>query len=94
MILFTFGSTTKGKTVNLEMRNAFKNAFAELQERVIWKFDDKIDGVTDNVMVSNWLPQRDILGRNFINLFSEENIERILYKIILFFIFFLFSNGK
>ncbi|XKL68154.1 hypothetical protein PGB90_003645 [Kerria lacca] len=62
VILFTFGSTTKGKTVNLEMRNAFKNAFAELQERVIWKFDDKIDGVTDNVMVSNWLPQRDILG--------------------------------
>lgn len=42
--------------------SAFRDAFAEIPQRVIWKFEEKIENLTDNVMLTKWMPQRDILG--------------------------------
>ena len=52
----------KGSTIDPEIRNAFLSAFAQIPQRVIWKFEDQIEDLTDNVMLTKWMPQRDILG--------------------------------
>ncbi len=49
-----------------EMVTAFKNAFAEIPQRVIWKFEDHIQDLPTNVLLSKWLPQRDILGKKWL----------------------------
>lgn len=41
---------------------AFRDAFAEIPQRVVWKFEERIENISANVMLSEWIPQRDILG--------------------------------
>lgn len=41
---------------------AFRDAFVEIPQRVIWKFEKQIENLSDNVMLTKWMPQRDILG--------------------------------
>lgn len=62
-ILFTFGSITKSNLISPEMRTLLRDAFAQIPERVIWKFEEKIEGLSNNVMLVDWVPQRDILGK-------------------------------
>lgn len=45
-----------------EYRDAFIEAFRRLPHRVIWKYEGELEGVSDNVLMKNWLPQQDILG--------------------------------
>ncbi|XP_065225362.1 UDP-glucosyltransferase 2-like isoform X2 [Planococcus citri] len=61
VILFTFGSVVRATTMSSEMKNAFRDAFAEIPQRVIWKFEAELENTPDNVMLIDWLPQRDIL---------------------------------
>ena len=62
VILFTFGSVVKGSSMPKERKEAFLSAFASIPQRVIWKYEEPIDDLPENVMISSWLPQRDILG--------------------------------
>lgn len=39
------------------------NAFSQIPQKIIWKFEDPIDYVPPNVLQMKWLPQRDILGK-------------------------------
>ena len=46
-----------------EKVKAFLDAFAELPQRVLWKWEtDSLPGQPKNVMLGKWLPQNDILG--------------------------------
>lgn len=47
----------------MEIIQVFRCIFATLPQRVIWKSDQQIEGITDNVMVLEWIPQQDILGK-------------------------------
>lgn len=51
--------------MSMAAKTAFVNAFAAIPQRVIWKFEEPIEDITDNVLLSSWIPQRDILGRNY-----------------------------
>lgn len=64
VILVSFGSIAKGSTINEKTLLAFKQAFAEIPQRVIWKYEEQIEDLSNNVMISDWIPQRDILGRS------------------------------
>lgn len=74
-ILFTFGSITKSNVITAEMRTLFRDAFAQIPERVIWKFEEKIEGLSDNVMLVDWVPQRDVLGKYFV----PKTVETVMY---------------
>lgn len=63
VILFTLGSAVKGSALPLEKKRAFLEAFSSIKQRVLWKFEEPIDDLPENIMLSNWLPQRDILGK-------------------------------
>lgn len=41
----------------------FLQAFAKLEQNVLWKFEAELENVPKNVMISKWLPQSDVLGK-------------------------------
>jgi glucuronosyltransferase len=43
---------------------ALMDAFAELPQKVVFKFEEDVLDKPSNVMIRRWLPQRDILGRS------------------------------
>lgn len=62
VVVFSLGSIAKSNTMTAEIKAAFQDAFAEIPQRVIWKFDDSIENLSRNVLLTKWMPQRDILG--------------------------------
>lgn len=64
VIIFTFGSTVTAKDLSEQKRKAILEAFAELPQRVLWKWEsDELPGKPPNMMVRKWLPQFDILSK-------------------------------
>ncbi|XP_065216816.1 UDP-glucosyltransferase 2-like [Planococcus citri] len=61
VILFTFGSLVKMSSLSKEIINIFFNAFAQIPQKVIMKYETPLENVPKNVMVFDWLPQRDLL---------------------------------
>ena len=62
VVYFSLGSVTKGNTMPNEYKQVFIQAFSKLKQRVIWKFEEDLQSISSNVMISKWLPQQDILG--------------------------------
>lgn len=46
----------------IQYLHLFIHAFKHLEQRVIWKYEEDVPGVSENVLVRRWLPQQDILG--------------------------------
>lgn len=42
---------------------AFKDALAQVPQRILWKYEGEMKDKPKNVMTSKWLPQRDILRK-------------------------------
>lgn len=66
VILFSLGSLAGSRDLGVEARQIFQNVFAQIPQRIIWKYGEHIDGITDNVLISDWVPQQDILGKHTI----------------------------
>ncbi|CAL8107636.1 unnamed protein product [Orchesella dallaii] len=69
VIYFSFGSAVLAKDVPKHVIDIFLNVFADLDQRIIWKWDDPNVKRPYNVMVMPWLPQQDILGHKNLKLF-------------------------
>lgn len=59
---FSLGSVAQGQSMPTKYRDMFVEAFKQLKQRVIWKYEVALEGVSDNVLMRKWLPQQDILG--------------------------------
>ncbi|KAJ9595862.1 hypothetical protein L9F63_012943, partial [Diploptera punctata] len=69
-IFFSLGTNVRSDKMSNEKLKAFLDAFSELPQRVLWKFEsDSLPKLPKNVMVNKWLPQNDILGHPNIHLF-------------------------
>lgn len=69
-IVFSMGSNIKSTDWPVEMRQVFVEAFGKLKQKVLWKYEDEIlPGKSDNVMISAWLPQRDVIAHPNVKLF-------------------------
>lgn len=69
-IIFSMGSVIQAHKWEVEKREAFVRTFKKLKQRVIWKYEnDTLPNKPENVMISKWLPQRDILAHRNIKLF-------------------------
>lgn len=62
VVYVSLGSMARGDSMPTHHRDLFVRAFARMKQRVIWKYEGVVPGVSDNVMVRRWLPQQDILG--------------------------------
>ncbi|XP_055849521.1 UDP-glycosyltransferase UGT5-like [Episyrphus balteatus] len=69
-IFFSMGSNLKSTLLPAEKRDAILKTFKSLKQRVMWKFEDKnLPGKSDNVLISDWFPQQDILAHPNVKLF-------------------------
>ncbi|CAL4065734.1 unnamed protein product [Meganyctiphanes norvegica] len=69
VIYFSLGSIVQGDTVPAKYRELFVEAFRQLEQRVIWKWEQDLPGISDNVMLTKWAPQQDILGHPSVKVF-------------------------
>jgi glucuronosyltransferase len=71
-ILVSFGSVLKASEMSESMRKVFLNVFSKLKQKVLWKFEDVSilgDDKPENVMISPWFPQMDLLSHKNLKLF-------------------------
>uniref|UniRef100_A0A1I8NYU4 UDP-glucuronosyltransferase n=1 Tax=Stomoxys calcitrans TaxID=35570 RepID=A0A1I8NYU4_STOCA len=64
-IYVSMGSSVKAANMPITLRHLLVQTFARLPYHVLWKYEGsaaEIDDLSDNVMLSRWLPQQDILG--------------------------------
>jgi hypothetical protein len=65
VIYFSMGSMIQADTLPDDKRQAFVQAFSELPQRVLWKWEaDTLPGQPKNVKTAKWLPQFDILSKD------------------------------
>ncbi|PNF35836.1 UDP-glucuronosyltransferase 2B1 [Cryptotermes secundus] len=70
VIYFSMGSMIRAETLPSEKRDAFLQAFSELPQRVLWKWEsDAMPGQPNNVKIAKWLPQFDILNHPNVRVF-------------------------
>lgn len=69
-ILFSMGSIIQAVQWPEEKREAFVKAFGKLKQKVLWKYENEtLPNKPSNVMISPWIPQRDILAHPNVKLF-------------------------
>lgn len=85
IIYMSFGSNVKSKDLRNETKAIFIEVFRLLPYDVLWKFeDDRLANKSDNVKISKWFPQSDLLAHPNVRLFItqgglmslEESIDR------------------
>lgn len=64
VIYFSFGSVSSMSSLPTTIQQVFIGAFAQIPQRVLWKYDGEIKGLPDNIMTKDWFPQRDILRKS------------------------------
>jgi glucuronosyltransferase len=92
IIYMSLGSNVKSKDLSLEVQQIFLKVFNRLSYDVLWKFEaDNLPNKPDNVMISKWTPQSDLLAHPKIKLFitqggqqsMEEAIDRTVPMIVI-----------
>lgn len=64
VVYFSLGSNVRSETMSKEKKEVFLSAFAELQQRVLWKFEaNYTSDVPSNIKLAKWLPQQSVLGK-------------------------------
>jgi glucuronosyltransferase len=76
------------------VQKAFKEALAQVPQRILWKFEGIMDDIPKNVMIKSWFPQRDILCKIFIYLKLIFFIIAITLTYCFFFFFLVHPNIK
>lgn len=61
-IVFSMGSIVQGHYLPDNLVGAFKTAFSQIKQRVIWKYETPLEGLSPNVMIAKWIPQQDLIG--------------------------------
>lgn len=103
VIYMSFGSNVKSIRLGADILGVFVNVFGKLDYDVVWKFESEgLPHQPNNVMVSKWLPQSDVLAHPAIKLFItqggqqsiEEAIDRTVPMIVIPFMIDQASNAK
>nr|QPA18403.1 UDP-gluconosyltransferase [Trialeurodes vaporariorum] len=74
VIYFSLGSNFESKYMSSARKRMFLDAFAQLPQRVLWKYeDDTLTNIPPNVKFQTWFPQTDILAHENTKLFITHN---------------------
>ncbi|XP_055308151.1 UDP-glycosyltransferase UGT5-like, partial [Sitodiplosis mosellana] len=70
VIYFSLGTVMQSSKLPRHKIEAFLDAFRNLKQRVLWKFeDDSLTNVPSNVFILKWAPQNDVLAHPNVILF-------------------------
>nr|CAH7725296.1 unnamed protein product [Callosobruchus chinensis] len=62
-ILFSLGTNAQSKHLPKERLEGIVKAISRLKQRVLWKYEDvDLPGKPENLMITKWLPQVDVLA--------------------------------
>lgn len=64
MILFSLGTVVSDDVIKPDLQSILKNTFVKIPQRVIWKSNEQIEGLSENVLLKKWVPQKEILGNS------------------------------
>lgn len=67
VIVFSLGTVVALSSLPDHIQKVFKDALAEVPQRVLMKYEGEMKDKPKNVMTSKWLPQRDILCKGVVN---------------------------
>ncbi|KOB64163.1 UDP-glycosyltransferase UGT33F2 [Operophtera brumata] len=87
-----FGTNVSPSTLPAQKIQTMVNVFSQLPYDIIWKWDkDELPGRTDNIRISKWLPQSDLL-KKYVHLnigvkidmdtLNEKDLKAGIYKIL------------
>nr|XP_032525875.1 UDP-glucuronosyltransferase 2A1-like [Danaus plexippus plexippus] len=62
VVYFSMGSVLKSANLPEKTKEGLIKVFSELPYTVLWKFEEKIEGLPKNVHVRPWMPQSSILS--------------------------------
>ncbi|KAG4070815.1 hypothetical protein HA402_011041 [Bradysia odoriphaga] len=68
-IFMSLGTNVRSADLSDEKLSIFLNKFKSIKQKVVWKFETDLPNKPDNVFVSKWLPQNDILAHPNIKVF-------------------------
>lgn len=103
VIYMSLGSNVMSKDLSPKVLRIFLNVFGNLNYNVLWKFEaDNLPNKPDNVFISKWLPQSDLLAHRSIKLFitqggqqsMEEAIDRTVPMIVIPFVGDQYGNAN
>lgn len=70
VVYFSLGSNIKSHQLPAVKRGDLLRCFGKLKQRVLWKWETPdLPGKPDNVMISKWFPQDDILAHHNVKIF-------------------------
>ncbi|XP_055839618.1 UDP-glycosyltransferase UGT5-like [Episyrphus balteatus] len=70
VIVFSWGSMVRAESLSPIKLNALLSAFKRLKQKVIWKWENEtLPNQPKNVLISKWLPQKDILRHPNVKVF-------------------------
>lgn len=73
VIYMSLGSNVKSKDLSEETKTIFLNVFRKLPYDILWKFEDeRLANKSDNVKISKWFPQSDLLAHPNVKLFITQ----------------------
>jgi len=87
-VLVSFGSSLKPDQMPQEKIQVFIDTFKQLGMKVIWKWDKEMPGLPDNILLSSWLPQQDLLAHPNLRVFVTHGglgslVEAIYHKAVI-----------
>lgn len=71
-IYFSLGSNIKSYLISKQKQEILLKVFSELPFKVVWKFEDNVADLPQNVKVVSWAPQQDILRHKNLKLFITQ----------------------
>ncbi|XP_049859784.1 UDP-glucosyltransferase 2-like [Schistocerca gregaria] len=73
VIYFSLGTNVLGSTMPSDKRRAFLDAFSQLRQRVLWKWEkDDATDLPPNVKLSKWIPQQSVLAHPNVKVFITQ----------------------
>ncbi|CAG9574283.1 unnamed protein product [Danaus chrysippus] len=69
VVYFSMGSVLKSAQLPEKTKKGLIKLFSELPYTVLWKFEEKIEGLPKNVHVRPWMPQSSILAHPNVRVF-------------------------
>jgi len=87
-VLVSFGSALKPEQMPPEKIQVFIDTFKNLGMKVVWKWNSEMPGLPDNIFLSSWIPQQDLLGHPNLKVFVTHGglgslVEAIYHKAVI-----------
>jgi len=87
-VLVSFGSALKPEQMPAEKIQVFVDTFKNLGMKVVWKWNVEMPGLPDNIFLSSWIPQQDLLAHPNLKVFVTHGglgslVEAIYHKAVI-----------